>query len=120
MSGANASPAGRSDNDMMLLRLLTWPYLRRHLLRWVLTVAGIVLGVAVFIAMHTASQSMFGAFDKTVDQIAGSAQLEVTAGEFGFDESTLERVQDVPQVGVAVPIIEATVEVPASTQGSIL
>src|SRR5262245_23414563 len=105
---------------MVLFRLLSWPYLRRHLLRWILTVAGIVLGVAVFIAIHTASQSMFGAFNKTVDQIAGSAQLEVSAGEFGFDESTLERVQAVPEVSVAVPIIEATVEIPASAQGSIL
>jgi ABC-type lipoprotein release transport system permease subunit len=86
----------------------------------VLTVGGIVLGVAVFIAMHTASQSMFGAFDKTVDQIAGSTQLAVSAGEFGFDEAMLERIQAVPEVGVAAPIIEATVEIPASAQGSIL
>ena len=33
---------------MMLLRILSWPYLRRHLLRWTLTLTGIVLGVAVF------------------------------------------------------------------------
>jgi len=105
---------------MMLLRLLSWPYLRRHLLRWVLTLAGIVLGVAVFVAMHTANRSIFSAFDKTVDQIAGSTQLQVSAGEFGFDEAILERVQAVPEVGVAVPVIEATVETTAVGQGSLL
>ena len=105
---------------MMLLRLLSWPYLRRHLLRWTLTLAGIVLGVAVFVAMHTANRSIFGAFDKTVDQIAGSTQLQVSAGEFGFDESFLERVQSVPEVGIAVPVIEATVETKIPGQGSIL
>ena len=31
---------------MMLFRLLSWPYLRKHLLRWALTLAGIVLGDA--------------------------------------------------------------------------
>lgn len=105
---------------MMLLRLLAWPYLRRHILRWILTVAGIVLGVAVFIAMHTADRSVFGAFDKTIDQIAGATQLQVTAGDFGFDESMLERVQAVPEVGVAVPVIESTVETKLPNQGTIL
>jgi putative ABC transport system permease protein len=105
---------------MMLLRLLTWPYLRRHLLRWALTIAGIVLGVAVFVAMHTANRSVFGAFDRTIDQIAGATQLQVTAGDFGFDESMLERVQLVPEVAVAVPVIEATVDTKLPGQGSIL
>ena len=105
---------------MMLFRLLSWPYLRRHLLRWTLTLAGIVLGVTVFVAMHTANRSIFSAFDKTVDQIAGSTQLQVSAGEFGFPESVLDRVQSVPEVGVAVPVIEATVETKISGQGSLL
>src|SRR5712691_1965493 len=95
---------------MMLLRLLSWPYLRRHLLRWILTLAGIVLGVGVFVAVHTANRSIFSAFDKTVDQIAESTELQVSAGDFGFDESILERVQSVSEVGVAVPVIEATVD----------
>src|SRR5215475_4038883 len=105
---------------MMLLRLLSWPYLRRHLLRWVLTLVGIVLGVAVFVAIHTANRSIFSAFDRTVDEIAGSTQLQVTTGEFGFDESVLERVQSVAEVGVAVPVIEAAVETFIPGQGSIL
>ena len=105
---------------MMLFRLLSWPYLRRHLLRWALTVAGIALGVAVFLAMHTANGSIFGAFDRTVDRIAGATQLQVTAGEFGFDESVLETVQSVPEVGVAVPVIESTVETRVVGRGSLL
>src|SRR3954468_21646258 len=105
---------------MMMLRLLSWPYLRRHWLRWMLTLAGIVLGVAVFVATHTANRSIFSAFDKTVDQIAGTTQLQVSAGEFGFDESILERVQSIPEVAVAVPVIESTVETNIPGQGNIL
>jgi putative ABC transport system permease protein len=105
---------------MMLLRLLSWPYLRRHLLRWTLTLAGIVLGVAVFVAMHTANRSIFSSFDKTVNQIAGSTQLQVSTGEFGFDESVLERVQAVAEVGIAVPVIESTLETRIPNQGNIL
>ena len=94
---------------MILLRLISWPYVRKHLLRWLLTIAGIVLGVAVFVGMHTANQAVLYAFRQTVDRIAGTTQLQVTAGETGFDEDVLERVQAVPEVRVAVPVIEAVV-----------
>ena len=104
----------------MLLRLLSWPYLKKHILRWVLTVAGIVLGVAVFVAMNAANRSVHNAFDKTVQRIAGSTQLQVYAGEFGFEEGVLEQVQNVPEVAVAVPVIEATVETGIPGQGTIL
>jgi putative ABC transport system permease protein len=106
--------------SVMLFRLLSWPYLRRHVLRWTLTITGIVLGVGVFVAMHTASRSILLAFNKTVDQIAGATQLQVWAGEFGFDESILERVQGIREVGVAVPVIESTVQTAIPGQGTML
>ena len=54
----------------MLLRLISWPYFRKHVLRTILTVAGIVLGVAVFVGMRTANESVLFAFNQTVDRIA--------------------------------------------------
>jgi putative ABC transport system permease protein len=103
-----------------LFRLLSWPYLRRHVLRWTLTIAGIVLGVGVFVAMNTVNRSVQGAFNDTVQRIAGETQLQVTSGEFGFDESILERVQNVAEVGVAVPVIEATAETGIDGEGTLL
>jgi putative ABC transport system permease protein len=94
---------------MMLWRLISWPYARKHLLRWMLTAAGIVLGVGVFVGMHTANRSVLAAFRETIDRIAGSTQLQVTAGEPGFDENALEKVQSVAEVRAAAPVIEATV-----------
>ncbi len=105
---------------MMLLRLISWQYARKHLLRTTLTTVGIVLGVAVFVGMHLANGSVLAAFNRTVDRIAGKTQLQVTAGEPGFDEDVLERVQAVEQVGVAVPAIEAPVETGLKGQGNLL
>jgi len=108
---------------MILLRLISWPYFRKHVLRTILTTAGIVLGVAVFVGMHTANQSVLFAFSQTIDRIAGKTELEVTAGEPGFDESVLELVQDAPSVRVAVPVIEAVVDtktIDDGGQGSLL
>jgi putative ABC transport system permease protein len=103
-----------------LLRLISWPYLKKHAVRSLLTVVGIVLGVAVFVAMHTANQAVFYAFERTVDRIAGAAQLQVSAGETGFSEEVLERVQSIPEVEVAVPVIEAVAGTKLSGQGNIL
>ena len=95
---------------MILLRLISWPYVRKHLLRCVLTTAGIVLGVAMLVGMQTANRSVLQSFSQTVDRIAGKSQLQVSAGDSGFAEEVLERVQAVPEVRAAAPAIEASVD----------
>jgi putative ABC transport system permease protein len=105
---------------VILLRLISWPYIRRHLVRSLLTITGIVLGVAVYVGMHTANQAVFQSFERTVDRIAGSAQLQVMAGETGFDEQVLEQIQALPQVRVAVPVIEAVAGTNLEGQGNLL
>ena len=105
---------------MILLRLISWPYLRKHVVRSVLTIAGIMLGVAVFVGMHTANESVLHAFRQTVNRVAGATQLQITAGEPGFPEEILERVQGLPEVRVAVPVIEAVVQPPFPNAGSLL
>jgi len=105
---------------MILLRLLSWPYFRKHVLRTALTTAGIVLGVAVFVGMHTANQSVLFAFSHTVDRIAGKTELQVSAGETGFDEAVLDKVQSAASVRVAVPVIEAIADTKLKGQGNLL
>jgi putative ABC transport system permease protein len=105
---------------LSLLRLISWPYFKKHVLRTLLTVAGIVLGVAVFVAMHTANESVRFAFDATIDRIAGKTELQVTAGESGFEEGALETVQAADTVRVAVPVIEAVVSSGIAGEGSLL
>src|SRR3982074_1114888 len=105
---------------MILLRLISWPYFRKHVLPPILTTAGIVLGVAVFVGMRTANQSVLFAFSQTVDRIAGKTELQVTAGESGFGEDVLDAVQSAPTVRVAVPIIEAVVDSNLKGQGNLL
>jgi putative ABC transport system permease protein len=105
---------------MILLRLISWPYLKAHVLRTALTTAGIVLGIAVFVGMNTANQSVVSAFTLTVDRIAGKTELQVSAGEAGFPEEVLETVQSSPIVRVAVPVIEAVADTNIRGEGSLL
>jgi putative ABC transport system permease protein len=105
---------------MILLKLISWPYHRRHVLRTALTTAGIVLGVSVFVGMHAANQSVLAAFAKTVDSIAGKTELQVSAGETGFGEEILEKVQSATTVRAAAPVIEAIVDSNLPGQGNLL
>ena len=81
---------------MILLRLISWPYVRKHVLRTILTTAGIVLGVGVFVGMNAANHNVLSAFSQTVDRIAGRTELQVAAGGTGFAEEILESVQSAP------------------------
>ncbi len=79
--------------------------------------AGIVLGVAVFVGMHTANQSVLAAFHQTIDRIAGSTQIQISSGEAGFEEDVLEKVRTLPEVRAAAPVIEAAAN---TGQGNLL
>jgi putative ABC transport system permease protein len=103
-----------------LLLLIGYPYARKHLLRTILTTAGIVLGVGLLVSMRAANQSVLAAFNRTVDRIAGKAQLTVTAGDNGFPEDVLEKVQALPEVRAAAPVVQATVDTGMAGQGRIL
>ena len=105
---------------MRLLRLLSWPYVRQHTTRTILTTMGIVIGVAVFVAMHTANRAVLAMFQDTLGRIAGATELQITAGEAGFDEEVLERVQSLAEVRVAAPVIEAVVGTRLAGQGNLL
>jgi len=105
---------------MILLRLISLPYLRRHRLRSLLTILGITLGVALLVGMHTANDSVLRSFTDTVDRIAGKAQLQVSAGDAGFPEDVLEKVQAVHEVRAAAPVIEAEVDTGIQGQGKLL
>jgi putative ABC transport system permease protein len=105
---------------MTLFRLISWQYARKHRLRSLLTTVGIVLGVAIFVGMHTVGASALSALNITIDRIAGKTQLQVTAGEAGFPEEVLERVQSLPVVAAAAPVIEAVVQSGIKQEGNLL
>ena len=105
---------------MILVRLITWPYMRKHAARTLLTCAAISLGVSVFVAMQTANRAVYASFQDTINRIAGATELQITAGESGFDEEVLERVQALAEVRVAARVIEAVVGTRMPGQGNLL
>jgi putative ABC transport system permease protein len=104
----------------VLLRGVTLPYFRKHWVITLLTLVGVMLGVGVYIAIELSSASLKVSLRRTVDRIAGKAQLEVSAGEAGVPENTVDRVRAVPGVAAAQPVIEAIVRPEGAGESSLM
>jgi len=79
--------------------------------RYVLTVLGIALGIGIFVAVETAHVTIQESFSRPRGYVPGMPDLHVAAGEFGFDEGILTRVQSHPAVRKAQPMLAVPVTV---------
>jgi len=80
--------------------------LREEWARSTLTLLGVALGVAVFVAIRLASHSAMASFGDTVDAVAGKANLEVSASSEGLDERLYPAIRRHPGIRAAAPVIE--------------
>ncbi len=91
---------------MRLLRFLSWRHLRRHRLRTFLTFLGIVLGVAVIVAIAIVNRTLINSFQQTIELVAGKAVLQVSNGESGVGEALFPVIRDAEGVRDAAPAVE--------------
>ena len=78
--------------------------------RTLLRMFGIVLGVAVIIAVSITNESTIGSLNAVFGEISGNSDLMVmssTDDEGGFSEDARKRVTKVPGVKVAAPSVHA-------------
>ena len=78
-----------------LLRTLSLSYVRRHRAKTFLTLLGVVVGVATYVAVVGARGSLLGGIRETVDRMAGKAQLQLTQ-EGGVPEELQEAIRERP------------------------
>ncbi len=84
----------RGRTPMMLLRLITWPYVRKHRLRTILTTVGHrARRGRVRRACTRPTSRCCSPSTRRSTASPGKAELQITAGEGGFPEDVLEQVQ---------------------------
>jgi putative ABC transport system permease protein len=89
-----------------ILRAVSLRRFREHKVRTLLTIVGIALGVASFIAVSIITSTLTDSFSRMVDMVSGKVNLQVTGGPTGVEEAMLERVKQVEGVAAAVPAIQ--------------
>jgi putative ABC transport system permease protein len=102
-----------------LLRTLSLSYVRRHRAKTFLTLLGVVVGVATFVAVVGARGSLLGGIRETVDRMAGKAQLQLTQ-EGGVPEELQEAIRERPGIRAQSPVIEQVVVPERGELGSLL
>lgn len=91
-----------------LLRYISLKRLKLHKAQTLMSLCGIALGVSAIVSIGIVNTSVVRSFENSINSIAGRASIQVTDGETGFPEALLERVQAIPGVEYAVPVIETT------------
>jgi putative ABC transport system permease protein len=83
--------------------------LRVHAVQELLAGLGVAIAVALVLATTIASRSIAGSASEVVHAVVGPASLQIRArGPDGFDEGLLKRVEHLPGVEQAAPLLEAT------------
>src|ERR1700722_986687 len=86
--------------------------LRVHRVQELLAGAGIAVAVALVVSTLIAEGSIAGSTSKVVHTVVGPAQLQLRArSSEGFDERLLARVEKLPGVAQAAPLLEQTASV---------
>ena len=93
-------------NIRNLFRFISLRRLKLQKVHTIMTVAGICLGVAAIVSIGIVNKSVMRSFEDSINRVTGRAALQVTGPASGFPEGILERVQTVPGVEYAVPVID--------------
>lgn len=87
--------------------------------RTLLAIGGVALGVAVLLAVRTANFSAIEAFGRTLEMVAGRADIEVFAeGDGSFDGREFARFTRMPGVRSAAPVYTLAGQVGDSLRGA--
>lgn len=89
-----------------LLRHVSLKRVRLQKVQTLMAVSGICLGVSAIISIGIINKSVLHSFEDSINRAAGRAVLQVTGAQSGFPEELLDRVQKVPGVEYAVPLID--------------
>ena len=89
---------------MTLFRLIVWRHLLHEPLRTIITVLGVGLGVAVYVAVATANIEVLRTFEEGVLAVSGRTTLQITSAAAlpgGFDETVIETIRQADGVALA-------------------
>ena len=99
----------------LLLSSFSWQELRQHPWRTATALVAIMLGVALGFAVHVINQSALDEFSRAVRSVNGQPDLQLHAMQGGLPLALYPQVAQMAGVAAAVPWMETTVLLPAST-----
>jgi len=90
---------------MPIFRALVMGYARNGALRAAVTLVAVAVGVASLFAIDLANATAVASFARSVNVLSPRVNLQIVGTGRGFDERTLLRVQRLPGIRVADPVV---------------
>jgi putative ABC transport system permease protein len=90
------------------LFLLIVEHVRQRPIRSTLTVIGVAIGVAAWLAIRLANVEVFRVFQESVDTVVGHTTIQISGGKGGFDERVISQVRNHPDVVAASPLLQVS------------
>jgi len=103
-----------------LLRHISLKHIRLQKAQLAMAIAGICLGVAAMVAIDLVNISVLKSFEDSINHATGRASLQITGAESGFPEEMLDRIQNLPGIEYAVPVIETNASLAGGQERSIM
>ncbi len=88
----------------------------RHKVRTLLTLLGVVAGVATFIFAPTLAASIADSLRAAIDDIAGRAEIEVRGPSEGFSARITAKVRAAEGVALVAPLVQSGGALPGETE----
>jgi len=90
----------------MFYFILTLRNLKKRKLRTFLTLVGVILGVAVILAVNASGRSTVKSYERLINTVSGKSKLEVSSSSpEGFSEKKLKSIKEVASVKGVYPSI---------------
>ena len=96
--------------------LLARDHLHHRPFRALLTVIGVAIGVAAWLAIRTANSGVYQSFEQMVDSVVGQPSVIVAGGQEGFDEQLMASLYRHPAVLYAYPIVRVQAQLSEGAQ----
>ena len=100
-------------NDLVWLALIR--YLGSHRWQTLLSVLGIMLGVAVVVAVDLANQSVRRSFELSMEQITGGSTHRIIGGPIGLEENFYTELRVNQGLETIAPVVEGSVRIEEQT-----
>jgi putative ABC transport system permease protein len=102
-----------------LLRTLSLSYVRRNVAKTLLTLLGVIVGVATYSSIRSAQGTLVKGIRSTIDRVAGKSQIQITMVG-GVPEEVQEQVRALAGIRATSPVIEQIVTLEKGELGSLL
>jgi len=92
---------------------LFWRFTLRHVqdepARFILTIAGIALGIALMVAIQLSNEAAINSFHDSINLMAGRANLSLSSAGVPLPETLLKDLADTRKLGELLPVIEGKI-----------